>query len=774
MPLAIAYVITLDSDTQLPADAARRMIETIAHPLNQVEIDPATRTRKRGYTIIQPRVSITLPGAMATRFTRVFADNSGTDPYSRTVSDAQQDLFLEAIFHGKAIYDVRAFHEMMGERFPDETLLSHDLIEGAHVGVGLASDIQLFEQLPTDYGGFASRQHRWIRGDWQIARWTMGRVPAKGDGKVRNPLSAINRWRIFDNLRRSLVPVAALLLLLLGWLTKAAPGVWSLVVFLAVAIPAVTPALDRLARRVEGSVHRLQGAADELIRALVMIALLPHQAWIAVDAIARVHYRTWISRRKLLEWRTADRARAEAHQHRNATLRQLAIISALSAPLTIILLIEGEFAPTSFFVLCWAVSPLLVYWLGKPGRSAARKELSTEETHFLRGIARETWRFFDDLVGPQSNWLPPDNYQLALRVEVAQRTSPTNIGLWFTSALAARDFGYLTTDELCLRCTHTMDTLARMEHYEGHLLNWYDTKTLEPLHPRYVSTVDSGNLIASLWVLQQGVNDALRAPILGSTGLRGLSDTLSVLEGKCGDDPSATVALHALRRLLRGFSRDGHELMGRYRMALVPMAKLRESQRWHVSADDERSYWASRLSAELVAWTTAADRYLNWMETLASPPDSSLFAIGQDAVKLRRRALHQMPSLTALAHSGQAEDAGTLVDEILLWKGHRELAPELAAWLDQLAAEYAGARANAVEAVARLREMAANAAAKLADGASICGSSTTPGAGCSAWDMRWAGRANFTATTICWRASAASRAWWRSPKAMCLWTTGSR
>jgi cyclic beta-1,2-glucan synthetase len=715
LPLPIAYVITLDADTQLPADAARRLIETIAHPLNKVEIDQATRTRMRGYTIIQPRVSITLPGAMATRFTRVFADNSGTDPYSRTVSDAQQDLFLEAIFHGKAIYDVHAFHTMLGNRFPAETLLSHDLIEGAHVGVGLASDIQLFEHLPVDYGGFASRQHRWIRGDWQIARWVLPRVPAASDGKVPNPLSAINRWRILDNLRRSLVPVAALLLLLLGWLTKAAPGVWSLVVGLAVAIPAVTPALERLARRVEGSVHRLHGAADELIRALVMIALLPHQAWLAVDAIARVHYRTWISRRNLLEWRTAERARAEVHRHRNATLRQLVIISALSAPLTIVLLIEGEFAPTSFFVVCWAVSPFLDYLLGKPGRSRARKELSVEETHFLRGVARETWRFFDDLVREQSNWLPPDNYQLALRVEVAQRTSPTNIGLWLTSALAARDFGYLTTDELCLRCTHTMDTLSRMEHYEGHLLNWYDTKTLEPLNPRYVSTVDSGNLIAALWVLQQGCNDALRAPIIGAAGLRGLSDTLSILEGKCGDDPSATVALHALRRLLRGASRDGHELIGHYRMARAPMLKLREAQRWHVSETDERSYWASRLSAELDSWTSTADRYLHWMETLASPPDSSLFAIGQDAVRLRRRALHQMPSLAALANSGHGDDSGTLVDEILLWKSHRELHPELAAWLDQLGAEYAAARANAVEAVARVRELAANAA-RLADG----------------------------------------------------------
>jgi cyclic beta-1,2-glucan synthetase len=714
LPLPVSYVITLDSDTQLPSDAARRLIETIAHPLNKVEIDPATKARKQGYTIIQPRVSITLPGAMATRFTRVFADTAGTDPYSRTVSDSQQDLFLEAIFHGKAIYDVRAFNDVLGNRFPAETLLSHDLIEGAHVGVGLATDIQLFEQLPVDYGSFAARQHRWIRGDWQIARWTLGRVPSSSGALEANPLSVINRWRILDNLRRSLVPVAALLLLLLGWLTRAAPGVWSLVVGLAVAIPAMTPLLDRLARRVQGSVHRWQGAADELIRALVMVSFLPHQAWLAVDAIARVYYRSWVSHRKLLEWRTADRAREEAHHHRNATFRQLVAISAFSVLLTIGLLLEGAFAPTSFFVIFWALSPLLLRWMAKPARSLARKELSGVETHFLRGMARETWRYFDDLVGPESNWLPPDNTQLALRVEVAQRTSPTNIGLWLTSALAARDFGYLTSDEFCVRCSNTMETLLRLEHYEGHLLNWYDTRSLAPLNPRYVSTVDSGNLIAALWVLQQGCHDVLRAPIVGQMGLRGLSDTLSILEGKCGDDPSAVVALHALRRLLRG-SKEGHELIGRYRMSLAPMLKLRESQRWHVSVNDERSYWASRLSAELASWTNVADRYLRWMETLASPPDSSLFAIGQDAVKLRRRALHQMPSLASLATPAQTDNPVTLVDEILAWKGHRELGSELTAWLDQLAAEYATARANAAEAVARLQALTANAA-RLADG----------------------------------------------------------
>ena len=486
---------------------------------------------------------------------------------------------------------------------------------------------------------------------------------------------------------------------------------------LAVAIPAVTPLLDRLARRVQGTVHRWQGAADEVVRAVVLIAFLPHQAWLSVDAIARVFYRRSVSRRKLLEWQTADRVREAGHRHRNATFWQLVVISGLSAPLTIVLLVKGQFAPTAVFVILWAGSPLLARWMARPAPSRARQKLNGEETLFLRRIARETWRFFDDLVGPESSWLPPDNTQLSLRVEVAQRTSPTNIGFWLTSALAARDFGYLTPDEFAQRCSHTMETLGRMERYEGHLLNWYDTRTLEPLNPRYVSTVDSGNLVASLWVLEQGCQDILRAPLLSHTGLRGLSDTLSILEEKCGDDPSVTVALNALRRTLhssRSTSREGHELIARYRMALGPMQKLREAQRWHATGKDDRLYWASRLAAELAAWTEMIERYLRWMETLASPPDSSLFGIGQDAVRLRRRALHHVPSLAALG-TGTEQGGETLVDTILAWRTSRDLRPELAEWLERLAAEYGNARANAAETVKGLQSLMANAS-KLADG----------------------------------------------------------
>ncbi|HVV47343.1 MAG TPA: hypothetical protein VHC72_19165, partial [Bryobacteraceae bacterium] len=345
----IRYVITLDADTALPPNAGRRMIETISHPCNQVHIDPVARVRTRGYSVIQPRVAIALPGATATRFTRVFADTSGLDPYLRSVSDIQQDYFNEGTFHGKAIYDVPAFDTILGDRFPAESLLSHDLIEGAHAGVGLATDIELLENIPLDYASFSRRQHRWIRGDWQIFPWILGTVPGPR-GSVPNPLGAVSRWRIFDNLRRSLVPVSALLLLLFGWLTSVAPTVWSVVVALAILIPALAPLIEGWVRQIEGTVHGRQGASDELIRSAVLTAFLPHQAWLAVDAIVRASWRRCVSRRHLLEWQTADAAERDSSRHIDSTRKQMIVIAALSVVLMIVLYYWDRLIPTGGFL----------------------------------------------------------------------------------------------------------------------------------------------------------------------------------------------------------------------------------------------------------------------------------------------------------------------------------------------------------------------------------------------------------------------------------------
>lgn len=699
LPLQIRYLITLDADTQLPPGTARRMIETIAHPLNQVEIDPVTHSRVRGFSIIQPRVSISLPSATATRFTRIFADTSGTDPYCKTVSDAQQDLFGEGIFHGKAILDVRAFHETVGNRFPPETLLSHDLIEGSFAGVALASDIEVFENLPLDYVSFCKRMHRWIRGDWQIAPWIFSTVPAADRTKVPNVLSLISRFRVLDNLRRSLVPVASFLLLLFGWLASPAPGVWSLVIGAAIAILALAPLLDRLARQIQGEVEGWRGSADELVRSLVMFAFLPHQAWVSVDAILRVAYRRLLSRRHLLEWQTAESTGADIHRHVSTTMQQMLGITGVSFLLMIVLHDRGALSHTFPFLALWAASPALMRWLNASAPLFRRDKI---DIRFLRRASRRTWRFFDDLVNQESNWLPPDNSQLVLRVEVAQRTSPTNIGLWLTSALAATDLGYLTPDKFLDRCSLTMETLRSLERYEGHLLNWYETTSRQPLMPKYVSTVDSGNFLACLWVLERGCDELLAAPILDRRALKGVADTLAVLRETWDRDPSMRIPLRAVRRILHG-KVEGYQAIGQLRMIMTPIQQLTEARRWH-EENAERSYWVTHLAQDVASWIEVIERYLRWMETLSTPPDSFLEVLGPSMPKLRRRAVHVAPSLATLAEGNLGP-----VEAILAWCGTPDLRPDVAQWLNQLDAEYRQAKNNAIETVKKMRALRASA-----------------------------------------------------------------
>jgi len=708
LPDPISFVITLDADTQLPAGTARRLIGTIAHPLNRVEIAADGRHRQRGYTIIQPRVSISLPNATATRFTRVVADAQGTDPYCHAVSDVYQDLAGEGIFHGKAIYDVRAFHAILADRFPPATLLSHDLIEGAHVGVAFAGDIELFESVPIDYASFSQRQHRWIRGDWQIARWSLPTVPAAQGGMVTNPLPLLDRWRIFDNLRRSLVPAASILFLLFGWLISPEPGVWSLILAVALGVPALATIADRVIRRISGETYGWSGLTEELLRVVTVVAFLPHQAWLSLDAIFRVAYRKLVSQRLLLQWQTAEMAASAVSRHFSRTLVHLMVISAVSVVLMILLFARDALWPAVLFLGLWALSPLVMRWLSVPIADGRQRPLSLSQTAMLRRMSRQIWRYFDDHVGAATNWLPPDNSQLALRIEVAQRTSPTNIGLWLTSSLAAVDFGYLTPDDFLTRCAASLDTLDRLERYEGHWLNWYDTQSLEPLAPRYVSTVDSGNLLAAFWVLERGLLELPDSPVPGPACLRGLADTLAVLTEQSGRDPSLRIPARALKRLFRVGAR-GHEIIGRLGQAAHPVAQLTAAFRWQATTGGEHAYWVSKIDQQLVSWTTSASRYLAWMQTLAAPSDAFLGKIHADAAEIRRRALRTVPNLAMLAAGSEQP-----VEELLVLAGNGVSAPQ-AAWLRQLAAEYGQARAAARETVGRCQTLAVQVR-RLADG----------------------------------------------------------
>ncbi len=710
LPEAIRYVITLDADTQLPHDTALKLIETISHPLNRVDLKADQRNRARGYTIIQPRVSITLPSATATRFTRLFTDARGTDPYSQAVSDVYQDLFGEAIYHGKAIYDVRAFHDILTGRFPEQRLLSHDLIEGSYVGVGLATDIELFEQFPNDYTSYGKRQHRWIRGDWQIASWVFGKVPAAVRGTFEpNPLSIINRWKIFDNLRRSLVAVACMALLVISWTFRAVPAVASTLVALSLLLPLLFQILDRIVARSKGDSQSWREANSDLNRALTKTAFLPHQAYLAVDAIARVFYRLRISRIHLLEWQTAEVSQEISRLHLDPFRAHFYVISAIAAFFMLWLQVRGILwhLPWAPFLMLWVFAPTVLHWIRLQRRSLRKaEEISFNDQRLLRSFARQTWRYFDDLVTQEQNWLPPDNSQVALRVEVAERTSPTNIGLWLTSALSARDFGFLTPEPMVERSTATMATLERLETCEGHLLNWYNTRTLEPLLPKYVSTVDSGNLIASLWVLGQACNELEDEPQLDARTLRGLSDTLAVIAERLPPDHSTEVLIAVLRNLLAEQC-TGIEILGRIRLAVEPVQKLADSLRWSVPRTGERAYWFTQLQSQLNSWIFHADRYLRWLDVLAAPPDEFLQPLGNRMVAERRLLLLNPPSWGAVA-KGEIGLLNTLSGTL---PGKENLPENLIAWVAELNAEYALARLASGELLDRYKSLGARAEA---------------------------------------------------------------
>jgi cyclic beta-1,2-glucan synthetase len=697
-PAAVRYIITLDADTQLPHGRAAKLIETIAHPLNRIELTP-DRRRRRGFAIIQPRVSITLPSATATRFSRLFSDARGSDPYCQAVSDVYQDLFGEAIYHGKAIYDVAAFHQILHRRFPEQRLLSHDLIEGAHVGIALATDIELFEQFPYDYAGYSKRQHRWIRGDWQIASWLWPRVPtADPSESAPNPLSLINRWKILDNLRRSLLPLAALFLLLFSWCFHAAPLAASALVALVLLVPLFVQLLSQLLQRLRGDPRALEQANSDLNRALVMAAFLPHQAYFSADAIVRACYRLTVSHRNLLEWQTAELSHLAAAAHLDQFRAQFLAISAPTAALLFALSLRPQWgdSPWTPFLLLWIAAPAVLHWIGSQPRSLKQLErVDDTEQRYLRRVARETWRFFDDLVGPDSNWLPPDNSQRALRIEVAERTSPTNIGMWFMSAISARDLGYLTPPQLVDRCTATFDTLEKLEQCEGHILNWYNTKTLEPLNPRYVSTVDSGNLLACLWVLSQSAHELDAAPQLDSSALRGLADTLTIITTRFPAEADTSVFRDTLQSLFQETA-SGFEISERIRLAAEPARKLAESLRWSASDATERAYWFRGLESQIRTWIQYLDRYLGWTDLLFAPPDEFLSPLGRPVIQARRRLRLRLPTWGQVAR-GEVDG----VQEIL--RGHpadSALAPKLTAWIEDLSAKYETARTAATEFLA--------------------------------------------------------------------------
>ncbi len=658
------YVITLDTDTQLPRDTAHQMVGAMAHPLNRPGYNAHRDCVIQGYGILQPRVSVNLPCANRSPYARLCAGEAGIDPYTRAVSDIYQDLFAEGSFVGKGIYDVEAFDRSVGRRFPENRILSHDLIEGCHARSGLLSDVELFEDCPTDYGADVRRRHRWVRGDWQIAGWVLPWVSGPGGGWQRNPLSALSVGKILDNLRRTMASVALAVLAPLGWFVLPQPWFWTgALVGIALVQPLAAGLLEALRRGDEPrSRHHLAVALRTLGRRLAhaafSLATLPHEAYFTLDAAVRAMVRLVVTRRRLLQWQPFAAHDGE-RTTLGATLRAMWFAPASALAIGTGLLVsrpDAVVAAVPILVL-WMLAPGIAWRLGQVrGRIPAR--LSDTKRLFLRAAARRTWEFFNTFVTADDHWLAPDNYQEHPAEKVAHRTSPTNMGLSLLANLSAWDFGYIGVSALIERSARSLDAMLGLERQRGHFYNWYDTRTLHPLAPRYISTVDSGNLAAHLLTLRQGLLALPDAPLFAASVLDGLDDAARVLAEVAGD-PSRFKLLEEFDAALRSARADPP--------AGIPAAFARFG---HLTEIAERLRAAATVAPGAVddnarLATTGPHEFERWAKALERQCRAALDELAPLA-EVAERWTEAIPSLRQLARgaAGRAAFPGSVADDV--------------------------------------------------------------------------------------------------------------
>jgi len=572
-PAGVRYVITLDADTRMPRETARRLVGKIAHPLNHPRFDAGTGRIVEGYGVLQPRVTPSLPiGREGSLFQRIFSSMSGIDPYAAAVSDVYQDLFGEGSYTGKGIYDVDAFEAALDGRVPDNTLLSHDLFEGIFARAGLASDIEVVEEYPSRYDVAAARQHRWVRGDWQLLPWILGRGDAAVRDRSRSALPLIGRWKMLDNLRRSLSAPASVAALIAGWTLPLQPAiVWTGFVVSTIAVSTLFPVLSAIVprrARITASSHLRALAADvrlALSLTALLVVFLAHQAWLMADAIGRTLFRLLVSHRHLLDWVTAAQATVGPRLDLAGFYRQMSGGVAIGIVAAIVVWwVGGDAWPVAApFVIAWIASPAVARWTSLSPLVAGRLSVSAADARSLRLVARRTWRFFETFVTPTDHMLPPDNFQEDPSPTVAHRTSPTNLGVYLLSAVSARDFGWAGTSETVDRLEATLATMGRLQRFRGHFYNWYDTRDLRPLEPQYVSSVDSGNLAGHLIALANACREWIGHPAAGPEAFAGIEDglrlTREALEGLPDNRRTQTITRHQLYGALDALSAALHQ-----------------------------------------------------------------------------------------------------------------------------------------------------------------------------------------------------------------------
>jgi cyclic beta-1,2-glucan glucanotransferase len=609
---SVRYVVTLDTDTLLSRDSVFEFVGALSHPLNQPVYDGAKQRVTKGYSILQPRVAVSLPGANRSRYAQLWGGEPGIDPYTRAVSDVYQDVFGEGSFIGKGIYDIDVFEQALSGRFPENRILSHDLIEGCYARSGLLSDVQLYEDYPATYEADVARRHRWIRGDWQIARWILPRAPGPEHRPLKNPLSPLSRWKIVDNLRRSLVPVSLVLLLLFIWLRLPPAWVWTLATLAIIFLPILAGFLLDVFQKAEDVALRqhLPEVTRSFVRhsaqGLFMFVCMPYEAYFSLDAILRAMWRMLVSHRRLLEWSASSEHKHKSQSGLAESFRRMWPSPAFAAvSLASVAMLEpaslGLAAP---ILLLWFASPAIAWWASLPLTPRVAR-LSLQQTAFLRKHARKTWSFFERFVSAEDHWLPPDNYQENPGASIAHRTSPTNMGLALLANLAAYDFGYLSAAQLLRRTGAAFQTMIGLERYRGHFYNWYETQTLKPLPPLYVSTVDSGNLAAHMLTLEPGLIGLADQKVLAPRFFAGLLDTLGVFLAVVNEDAlqeaelKKSTLLHAgdLQKELDGLCISPPAALSTARVCLEQLVKktARIAESVKGMPESQAAWWADAL-----------------------------------------------------------------------------------------------------------------------------------------------------------------------------------
>jgi len=644
----IRLVICLDADTHLTTDSARSLVATLAHPLNRPVFDPQTGRVQTGYTIIQPRLEINPVRAGSTLFSRIFTGDVTFDLYTHAVSNVYQDTLSEGIFVGKGIYDLEGFTRSLEGELPENAILSHDLLEGLHGRTALASDIVLFEDFPSTLLSYIRRQHRWIRGDWQICPWMGWRGVRVGTHRARFHPRLMDRWKIFDNISRSLLFPCLLASLVAGWvLLPELAWQWGLAVAAVPGLPilfetlaALRPANWRWGTIESTLAGHARTLATETSRWILILIFLPYQSLNALDAICRTLFRLLVKRRHLLEWTSAAQTARQLGQNLGPSavfVRMYPTTIFAAATAILVFLTAPESMSVSLpFILAWLLSPLVAWWISRPDVTVATA-LTEDETAVLRLLARRTWHFFETFVSPENHWLPPDNIQQTPKFSVAQRTSPTNIGFALLSILSAHDFGYLDLNNLRTRLFNTLQTLRRIPKYRGHFLNWIQTNDLRPLEPRYVSTVDSGNLAGCLIALIQGLEELKNGPVPSPRLRLGIADTVDVMRSvlaraKASADSGELARVQAVLDDLHAFAQhEGGSWWQRLadvetgdceRIEVEFLAALEQPDA-HWSAEDIAEFrgWIRCLRREIRAAQREYRSFAPWNTLLAEIPD---------------------------------------------------------------------------------------------------------------------------------------------------------